>query len=45
MILAEAPGKNACLRLAAGVVLAAAALVGGPAAAETADVAVLRALD
>lgn len=45
MILANAPSKKACLRLAAGAVLAAAALVGGPAAAETADVAVLRALD
>jgi hypothetical protein len=38
-------GKRTWLRLAAGAGLAAAASVGGTAVAETADIAVLRALD
>lgn len=44
-MFAHAPNNRAWLRLAAGAGLAAAASVGGTAAAETTDIAVLRALD
>jgi hypothetical protein len=44
-MFADASNKRAWLRVAAGAGLAAAASMGGTAAAETTDIAVLRALD